>query len=62
MMQVMGPPSALSECPSTMGSSGSSEWGREYEDEDTWYVTRSNLSVILHFAFAFYFQPRGDIS
>lgn len=33
----MGPPSLLSGAPSTVGSGGSSEWGREYEDEDTWY-------------------------
>ncbi len=34
----MGPPSLVSAAPSTIGSpTGSSEWGREYEDEDTWY-------------------------
>ncbi len=26
---------------STIGSGGSSEWGREYEDEDTWYELSS---------------------
>ena len=34
----MGPPSLLSGLPSTAGSdAGSVDWGREYEDEDTWY-------------------------
>ena len=32
----MGPPSQVSAAPSICGS-GSSDWGREYEDEDTWY-------------------------
>lgn len=35
-LQVMGPPSQVSRAPSVCGS-GSSDWGREYEDEDTWY-------------------------
>ena len=34
---MMGPDSMLSGAASTIGSGGSSEWGREYEDEDTWY-------------------------
>lgn len=33
----MGPPSLMSATPSVTGSGSSSEWGREYEDEDTWY-------------------------
>jgi len=33
----MGPPSLLSGLPSTAGSETSLDWGREYEDEDTWY-------------------------
>jgi len=33
----MGPPSLLSGLPSTAGSETSVDWGREYEDEDTWY-------------------------
>ena len=36
-LQMMGPDCLLSGAPSTVGSGGSSEWGREYEDEDTWY-------------------------
>jgi len=36
-LQVMGPPSLLSGMPSTAGSEASMDWGREYEDEDTWY-------------------------
>jgi len=35
--QVMGPPTLLSGAPSTAESSSSLEWGRDYEDEDTWY-------------------------
>jgi len=35
--KVMGPPSLLSGLPSTAGSETSMDWGREYEDEDTWY-------------------------
>ncbi len=31
----MGPPSAMSEVASTVGSCSS--WDKEYEDEDTWY-------------------------
>jgi len=34
---VMGPPSLLSGLPSNAGSETSLDWGREYEDEDTWY-------------------------
>jgi len=33
----MGPPSLLSGIPSHAGSETSLDWGREYEDEDTWY-------------------------
>jgi len=36
-LKVMGPPSLLSGLPSTAGSETSLDWGREYEDEDTWY-------------------------
>ena len=32
----MGPASLASAAPSEVGSLGS-EWGRAYEDEDTWY-------------------------
>ena len=35
-LQVMGPASLASAAPSEVGSLGS-EWGRAYEDEDTWY-------------------------
>ena len=41
----MGPPSMVSAAPSTVGSGGSSEWGREYEDEDTWYEFSSAYQV-----------------
>lgn len=34
---MMGPMSMISTAPSVTGSGSSSEWGREYEDEDTWY-------------------------
>jgi len=37
MLQMLGPDSLMSGAASTIGSGGSSEWGREYEDEDTWY-------------------------
>lgn len=34
----MGPPSMMtSAAPSTVGSGSSSDWEKEYEDEDTWY-------------------------
>lgn len=34
----MGPPSLASGAPSEVGSQSlGSEWGRAYEDEDTWY-------------------------
>ena len=36
-LKVMGPLSLLSGLPSTAGSETSMDWGREYEDEDTWY-------------------------
>ena len=45
LFQVMGPPSLLSGAPSTIGSGGSSEWGREYEDEDTWYEWSSSYQT-----------------
>ena len=41
----MGPPSLLSGAPSTIGSGSSSEWGREYEDEDTWYEWSSSYQT-----------------
>ena len=46
-LKVMGPPSLLSGLPSTAGSeAGSMDWGREYEDEDTWYeVTTTSIST-----------------
>lgn len=34
---MMGPMGMISTAPSATGSGSSSEWGREYEDEDTWY-------------------------
>jgi len=34
----MGPMNLLSGAPSVVGSGSESEWGREYEDEDTWWV------------------------
>jgi len=37
MLQMLGPDALMSGAMSTVGSGGSSEWGREYEDEDTWY-------------------------
>ena len=40
----MGPPSFLSGAPSTMGSGCSSEWGREYADEDSWYEWNSEYT------------------
>ena len=33
----MGPLTLASAPPSSVGSGSESEWGREYEDEDTWY-------------------------
>ncbi len=53
MLQVMGPPSAMSEAPSTAGSGGSSEWAREYEDEDTWSVLRATGTRRHYFIAAF---------
>ena len=42
----MGPSSAVSEFGgSVAGSGGSSEWGREYEDEDTWYEFSSSYQA-----------------
>lgn len=41
----MGPPSNVSEMGSIAGSITSSEWGREYEDEDTWYEWSSNYQA-----------------
>ena len=40
----MGPPSLLSGAPSTVGSGSSSEWGREYADEDSWYEWNSEYT------------------
>ena len=37
LLKVMGPLHMTSAAPSTVGSGSESEWGREYEDEDTWY-------------------------
>ncbi|CAD5121391.1 DgyrCDS9913 [Dimorphilus gyrociliatus] len=38
MLEIMGPPSMItSAAPSTIGSGSSSDWEKEYEDEDTWY-------------------------
>jgi len=38
MLQAMGGPlQGSSIAPSTVGSGSESDWGREYEDEDTWY-------------------------
>ena len=33
----MGPMHLVSAPPSSIGSGSESDWGREYEDEDTWY-------------------------
>ena len=41
----MGPPNLLSEVPSATGSGSSSDWGREYEDEDTWYEFTSTYQT-----------------
>jgi len=41
----MGPPSLLSGLPSTAGSETSLDWGREYEDEDTWYELTSSYQT-----------------
>jgi hypothetical protein len=41
----MGPPNLMSGVPSMVGSSSSSEWGREYEDEDTWYELNTNYQT-----------------
>lgn len=41
----MGPPSMMSATPSVTGSGSSSEWGREYEDEDTWYEYSSTYQT-----------------
>ena len=38
----MGPPSDTA---SVFGSSNASEWGKEYEDEDTWYEWSSAYQV-----------------
>ena len=35
--KMLGPDALMSGAMSTVGSGASSEWGREYEDEDTWY-------------------------
>jgi len=40
----MGPPSLLSGLPSA-GSETSLDWGREYEDEDTWYELSTNYQT-----------------
>ena len=40
----MGPPNLMSATPSMIASS-SSEWGREYEDEDTWYEPSSSYQT-----------------
>ncbi len=40
----MGPPNLMSGMPS-MVESASSDWGREYEDEDTWYELSTNYQT-----------------
>ena len=41
--QVLGPSNLMSMTPSMLTSS--SEWGREYEDEDTWYELSSSYQT-----------------
>lgn len=41
----MGTPNLMSAMPSMVGSSSSSDWGREYEDEDTWFEPSSSYQT-----------------
>merc|ERR1712142_12356 len=54
LMKVMGPPSVASEAGS-IGSGSGSEWGRDYEDEDTWYDLSSSYP-----AESSHLMPSGD--